>query len=61
MQERSCHDGRRWQPLLLLSRAGEGRVALLLSDHICCGRAAMKAAGRISTFAADVALADEAA
>ena len=31
---RAGHDGADGKPLLLLSRVGEGRVALLLSDHI---------------------------
>jgi len=42
-----CHDRADGKPLLLLSRFGEGRVALLLSDHIWLWAAAMRAAARI--------------
>ncbi len=50
-QARSRHlgDGRPdGKPLLVLSREGEGRVALLLSDHIWLWARGFEGGGRIS-------------
>ena len=50
------------KPLLLLSRFGEGRVALLLSDHIWLWARGYEGGGpHLDLLTADVALADEAA
>ena len=41
------------KPLLVLAREGEGRVALLLSDHIWLWARGYEGGGRTSTFCAD--------